>query len=99
MSANGCPDEARLVGLALGTLPEAELPPLARHVEGCAVCEDRLRRLDTLPDPLLLGLRQLPVEDDAPADLSAWVQLTAPRADVPAVGKRLGRFELLDELG
>src|SRR5262245_33607624 len=97
MSANGCPDDIRLIGLALGTLPEADLPPMARHG---AACEVRLRNLDTLSDPLLRELRNLPETEDAPADLSGWVLFTPrPRPEPAPSGRRLARFELLDELG
>src|SRR5262245_8874739 len=40
-----CPAEERLAGLLADALSAAERDDLARHVEGCASCQERLARL------------------------------------------------------
>ncbi len=71
-----CPPEDRLLSLVEGTLPEAEWPGLAGHVQGCPGCQ---RALEVLTDaPSLLGKRPTetpllswpvpPGPDDPPSD-------------------------------
>ena len=45
-----CPSDAKLTGLLADALSKAERDALARHVEGCAACQDRLARLTGTPD-------------------------------------------------
>jgi serine/threonine protein kinase len=96
MSIGRCPEQERLVGLALGTLAEADLDALVGHLEDCQACEDRLRLLDNLPDSLL---RQLPhtAQPTEPIPGRLLVRLREPPR--PSKRDRLGRFKLLDELG
>jgi serine/threonine protein kinase len=96
----GCPGQERLIGLARGTLAEAELNALVGHVEGCPRCEERLRQLETLSDPLLADLptAACPTED-VPAPLLARLQQTGGVGPGERSADRLGRFELLGELG
>src|SRR5262249_122877 len=46
-----CPSEEQLTGLLADALSVAERDALARHVEGCASCQEWLARLAGTPDP------------------------------------------------
>src|SRR3954452_15785702 len=45
-----CPSDERLTGLLADALTPAERDSLARHVEGCAPCQEKLARLTGTPD-------------------------------------------------
>jgi hypothetical protein len=46
-----CPSDEKLTGLLADALSTAERDALARHVEGCASCQERLARLSGTPEP------------------------------------------------
>lgn len=46
-----CPSDEKLIGLLDDALSTPERDALARHVEGCAACEEQLARLSGTPDP------------------------------------------------
>src|SRR5262245_59595737 len=99
MNDPGCPEQERLVRLAQGSMPGADLTAVADHVESCPRCERRLRELDTLTDPLLKELRAVAVPTpDIPASLFERLRRESESLPLKRPG-RLGRFELLDELG
>jgi eukaryotic-like serine/threonine-protein kinase len=109
MQPAGCPSPSELSHFALGTLPRPALARVAGHVEACPACEQVLQTLDALDDPLLVRLRR-PQRDDTstvdpvPERLLA-AACSAPRERGPAgwlsagAPRRLGKFELLEELG
>src|SRR6516162_9156275 len=45
-----CPSDAKLTGLLADALSKAERDALARHVEGCASCQEQLARLTGATD-------------------------------------------------
>jgi serine/threonine protein kinase len=45
-----CPSDATITGLLADALTTAERDRLARHVEGCAPCQEKLARLTETPD-------------------------------------------------
>src|SRR5438128_1654954 len=45
-----CPSDEKLTGLLADALSAAEGDGLARHVEGCASCQEKLARLTGIPD-------------------------------------------------
>src|SRR5262245_57803794 len=45
-----CPSDETLTGLLAEALTTAERDRLARHVEGCAPCQEKLARLSGTPD-------------------------------------------------
>jgi len=99
--APDCPDWAELAEFATGNLPAKAFDRVARHVERCPACETALATLDDLTDPFLLPMRRAVLEDvraeqPVPGELLAAVQSfgAAPRHP-----RRLGKFELLEELG
>jgi tRNA A-37 threonylcarbamoyl transferase component Bud32 len=105
----GCPTRDELSGFVTGNLARAAFERVARHVEQCGPCGEAVADLDDSPDALLSGLRGPgstgPGSGEAlpPALLSAlWSLPSAPGAPGrPAAGggRRLGKFELLEELG
>ncbi len=95
MSEMHCPDREVLARFAVGDLPAAELARVAAHVERCPGCESVLRTLDAYTDPLLVSLRQTAeVEGVVPAAL-----MTAARTALGPQPRRVGKFELLEEIG
>jgi serine/threonine protein kinase len=96
-----CPDRAELAEFATGNLPATAFDRVARHVERCPACETALATLDDPTDPFLLPLRRAVLEgggaeQPVPQDLLAAVQSFAAAPHLP---RRLGKFELLEELG
>ncbi len=103
-----CPSSAELAEFAVGRLSGPSLAGIADHVEHCAACEDALQAMDALADPLLTGLRELAGNETAsfepvpPQLLDAARSARAndgPASWLSAEGRRLGKFELLEELG
>ena len=45
-----CPSDAKLTGLLADALSKAERDALARHVDGCASCQEQLARLTATID-------------------------------------------------
>src|SRR5262249_3417684 len=99
--STGCPENERLVGLTLGTLPEGDSNALAAHLEGCPSCEERLRALEALRGPLLDELRRAEgAAEDVPGPLLVRLRLAGlARPPQDLAGRRLGRFELMEKLG
>jgi tRNA A-37 threonylcarbamoyl transferase component Bud32 len=104
-----CPNQEQLAEFVVGNLPRAVFARVAEHVEHCAACETALRTLDGFADPLLARLRQarwdgISTADAVPAHLLAAAR-SACREGKPAAWlapdgpRRLGKFELLEELG
>src|SRR5262249_39069882 len=108
MIGTNCPSREELAAFAVGDLPRQALARVAGHVEECPACETTLQTLDGLPDPLVAALRQ-PAPGDGTVDhvpaglLSAARSARGPRGLACwATGERpcrLGKFELLEELG
>jgi serine/threonine protein kinase len=102
-----CPDQAMLSQFALGDLPGPVFAQVAQHIECCRACESALQALDACADPLLQQLRQAHAQGADTLAVSpdllalARAALTAPDTSGAASTKprRLGKFELLDELG
>jgi serine/threonine protein kinase len=102
-----CPGPQELRAFATGTLPGAAFDLVADHVGGCPSCEAALEAFDDTPDPLLTQLKetaQLPRPEGSFPDglLQAVRSLTirSIRSRISAQEPwRLGRFDLLEELG
>jgi tRNA A-37 threonylcarbamoyl transferase component Bud32 len=105
MSTAGCPSHAELSDFVLGKLPRRAFARLAAHVADCAGCEAALQTLETIDDPLLFHLRQPLARSTAtvPPPLLEAARSARGRpgsASWLAGGRRrLGKFELLEELG
>jgi serine/threonine protein kinase len=100
-----CPRQVELAAFATGNLSAKALKRIARHIESCAACDSALSALDDHTDALLSRLRETtrdpPVEDSVPPEL-----LIAARSCYDEGGgrvtespRRLGKFEILEELG
>jgi serine/threonine protein kinase len=108
MNAIPCPTPAELCRFAVGDLPHPQFDRVAEHVQACSSCDAILQSLDEVNDPLLSGLRggstTTAVREVVPAELLN-VARTASRAGAPGDWsegdrpRRLGKFELLEELG
>lgn len=102
-----CPDPAQLRQFALGDLAEPAWQQLSEHVAHCPRCEGLLGELDGAADALVERLATLseghPPEPAVPEQVLHSVEQrladaaagTAP----PRAGHRLGKFELLEEIG
>jgi serine/threonine-protein kinase len=86
----GCPAPDVLRAFGLGDLPEGPFDAVAAHVAACPECAAALGGLE-VTGPLVRGLRGLPGPLSGPP--------TARAPDGPALPQRLGRYELLEELG
>src|SRR5262245_50486879 len=106
MSLSGCPDRAELSGFVLGNLPRPSFDRLAEHVEHCPACETALQALDGVTDSVLAQLRQRAHLREAPAvppvmldRLRSFPSARGQSNEPAALPRRLGKFELLEELG
>src|SRR5258708_16440105 len=100
-----CPDRVELAAFVTGNLSARALKRSPRHVENCSACETILSALDDHADALVCRLRgtAIPVlaaEEPVPPELLAAAQSCYSKdpgrsTDGP---RRLGKFELLEEL-
>lgn len=97
MSESNCPNPEVLTRFAVGDLDAGEFACIAAHVERCLTCEAALQAFDAVTDPLTTGLRQ-PAEG-ANVDVPRALLAAARSAFGPQPPRRVGKFELLDELG
>ncbi len=103
MNPTDCPCRDDLSRFAVGDLSGDALVRVARHVERCAACEATLRELDADADPLVSALRQ-PVSAVSPKVPDALLTAARSALERPAeppieLPRRVGKFELLEELG
>jgi serine/threonine protein kinase len=108
--AADCPGQDELAEFVTGNLSRKAFERVARHVARCGACESALAVLDDSSHPFLSELRGAAAGDPAtlgtpvPQELlaaarSAYGERRGP-AGPPADGpRRLGKFELLEELG
>ncbi len=108
-SAATCPDRAELAEFVTGNLDEMAFLRLAQHIDGCTECERVLGVLDESADPFLSQVRlaatdAAAVDEPILSDLLSAVrscrnELREPvKLSVDGL-RRLGKFELLEELG
>jgi WD40 repeat protein/serine/threonine protein kinase len=103
MADIGCISESDLQAFLLGELPPRLADTIARHLELCPDCEERVRRWDDLADGAIQALRRAapPRESPSTVDLSpGTVELgadgrTAPTNEMPSPAG----FTVLEELG
>jgi serine/threonine protein kinase len=102
-----CPDPAELAEFVTGNLSGKAFQRIAQHVENCSTCETALGALDNPTDSFLSGLRraasqEAPPEEPVPQELlvaARSVYSERSECDLPQGPRRLGKFELLEELG
>jgi serine/threonine protein kinase len=98
-----------LAEFVTGNLSAECFQRVARHVQSCGSCETAVATLENPADPFLARLRQAALQGSSarvpvPPDLLARAQScfgeSPPSADpFPPCPRRLGKFELLEELG
>jgi serine/threonine protein kinase len=106
---SGCPNRADLVKFVTGDLSPKAFARIARHVESCSACETVLGIVDEPTDAFLSRLRRVaaeeaPDEQTVPRELlaaarSCYDNLLPSSARSAERPRRLGKFELLEELG
>jgi protein kinase-like protein/uncharacterized protein DUF3365 len=106
MSSTDCPGDEELRRFAVGDLDPRAHDRIALHVESCSRCAAALQTHDSAIDPLITALRSSPAHggEQVPPELLTFAQslLNPPRSSEWASGeypRRLGKFELLEELG
>jgi eukaryotic-like serine/threonine-protein kinase len=97
MSATNCPERETLARFAIGDLDAAEFARISTHVEQCHACEVALQTLDAHTDPLVASLRQS--ADIECGEVPRPLLAAARSALGPQLPRRVGKFELLEELG
>ena len=98
-----CPLPAELAEFATGRVPGPAFQRLAEHIEGCNACAAVLDACDCT-DPLVSQLKQaatkdLGIEPPVPEELLAAARSCYGLGGLLREGMRLGKFELLEELG
>ena len=104
---DGCPSGAELASFAAGKLVASRFDRVAAHVENCADCEDRLARIEAIDDPLVDGIKGTSTQrisalqgEVVPGCLLDRARSLANRKTLADDGpKRLGKYELLEEIG
>lgn len=97
MTSATCPSVSTLRQFALGEVADADFARLAEHIENCRDCERTLDDLDDPGDPLLAQLRSFtPPAEGATAEFANAAAFSFQASGSP---RRLGKFELLEELG
>src|SRR6187397_2518303 len=105
MTLSGCPSRDELAAFGTGRLSGPAFAAIAQHVEQCAPCESALQALDTADDPLVSRLRHMPrlAPTPVPKELVAAARclrdMAAPIPPNVADGCRLGRFQLVEQIG
>lgn len=101
MSTANCPSISALRQFAIGDVVDAEFAGLAKHIECCDECEQNLARLSEEEDPLVAQLRGLAgVQKEPHGRCSAGTSDERYSFSLqPGARSRLGKFELLVELG
>src|SRR5262249_31126119 len=103
MTGTSCPDRDELARFAVGDLDGPALIRIARHVEHCPTCESALEALETQSDPLVASLRTSASTGPlaVPPDLlhAARSMLGTTAGGTETAPRRVGKFELLEELG
>jgi serine/threonine protein kinase/WD40 repeat protein len=95
VSEQPCPSSDELSGFFLGTLPEADLERILRHLDGCPGCAAAVRALDEAGDPVLAAMSQ---PTSTPDDAEAGPE-TEPAESSRPLPERLGDFRLLRQVG
>ncbi len=102
IKASDCPARAELAEFVTGNLSGRAFELIARHVEICGICEATLGALDEPSHPFLSELRRMASGDVAAEEPvpPEFLAAALDRWDQPTDGpRRLGKFELLEELG
>jgi eukaryotic-like serine/threonine-protein kinase len=80
-----CPSDEKLSFLLADALSTAERDALARHVEGCASCQEQLARLTGTFDPELWGRAEPPPQDSSAEERTMRRLKQMPSRPAPTV--------------
>lgn len=94
VSANQCPNIDTLMQFALGKLTRQKLEDVAAHLDECEQCQIRLSEHDSQCDDLMIRLQELSGSGDVSWDAGRHYLQRLEEGDC-----RIGRFELLNEVG
>src|SRR5438874_381953 len=107
MNSRGCPSPSELSEFLTGNLSEPLFENIADHVAHCPECEKAIDAYDDALDSVVFRLRQSPegtpsVNRPLPEELLHALRAIRPKEEgfafLPGL-HRLGKFELLEELG
>ena len=106
MGSTSCPSSEELGRFVVGDLDVRSFARIEAHVEGCPTCEQALQALDVTTDALVSALRG-PLcsnSEKVPPELltlahSALGAVPTREWSVGELPRRVGKFELLEELG
>ena len=101
MDPAGCPAPTELSDFLVGKLTSAQSVRVADHVEQCARCESSLQDLERPDDPLVSVLSEssAPSADESVTVPQRFMELARSARVGAFAGTRLGKFELLEEIG
>ncbi len=107
MDSPACPSPEELARFAVGDVPQAAFARLSAHVLECPRCDAALQQLEAVEDPLLCELRSLGHElfgptVEVPEHVLMAAKKVGPGDSSTATElrpRRLGKFELMEELG
>lgn len=97
MNVAVCPAPDLLARFAIGDLSAAEFARIAAHLEHCRGCAAILQTLDDHTDPLVTSLRK--AGEIECGEVPGAILAAARAALAPQMPRRVGKFELLEELG
>jgi serine/threonine protein kinase len=78
-----CPSDAKLADLLTDALANADLDFVARHIETCAACQQRLARLTESDDGLLPRAPSFPLDSEAEEEVVRRLKSARSSAPVP----------------
>ncbi|HWB10964.1 MAG TPA: protein kinase [Pirellulales bacterium] len=96
MTTSNCPPISTLRQFAVGDVVEGEFGGLAQHIETCPECGRALDQLFDDGDQVVLQLRRLGAVAGHTSEENSPASLSSNCSELP---RRLGKFELLEELG
>src|SRR5262245_35072508 len=107
--SSDCPDSADLTRFLAGQLPGRAFERIARHIENCQACEGTLTALEEPPEAIFSqaqreACRERQTGEPVPDNILAIAQSCyssncGHRNGTVEYPRRLGKFELLEELG
>ncbi len=98
MSQNACPTQETLVDFALGKLPEPSVVEVARHLDACPACNERVERLDGASDSVFEGLKIL--RDSGRGTMPADAErISPPVVSLVPPDTSWGDFRIIREIG
>ncbi|MCY2986672.1 MAG: protein kinase [Planctomycetota bacterium] len=115
LAGGKCPSRDVLSDLVLGKLPMESIDRLSEHIKSCSTCHGVIETLDDLEDSVVSDLKAAPALEQPSPELEQMLQdakrigqaVCGNRAaeessrtpDDDLAGKKLGQYELLEQIG